>query len=84
MPAWTTAILPSSRQLLRGGRKNARLDGPHLLGASVQNVYINGKLMNEATINAAYAGIVNHVPVGLVIGDSGLEKQLKGDGARSP
>ena len=49
-------------------------------GASVQNVYINGKLMNEATINAAYAGIVNHVPVGLVIGDSGLEKQLKGDG----
>lgn len=34
-------------------------------GASVQNVYINGKLMNEATINAAYAGIVNHVPVGL-------------------
>ena len=49
-------------------------------GASVQNVFINGKLMNESTINAAYAGIVNKTPVGLVIGDSGLEKQLKGDG----
>lgn len=49
-------------------------------GASVQNVYINDILCNESTINAAYAGIVNKAPVGLVIGDSGLEKQLKGDG----
>ena len=49
-------------------------------GASVQNVFINGKLMNETTVNAAYAGIVNKTPVGLVIGDSGLEKQLKEDG----
>lgn len=49
-------------------------------GAAVQNIFINGKLMNEATINAAYAGIVNKAPVGLVIGDSSLEKQLKEDG----
>ena len=49
-------------------------------GASVQNVFINGKLMNEATINAAYAGMVNKAPVGLVIGDSALERQLKTDG----
>ena len=49
-------------------------------GASVQNIYINGQLMNEGTINSAYAGIVHKVPVGLIIGDSGLERQMKGDG----
>ena len=45
-------------------------------GASVQNIYINGQLMNEGTINSAYAGIVHKVPVGLIIGDSGLERQM--------
>ena len=49
-------------------------------GASVQNIYINGQLMNEGTINSAYAGIVYKVPVGLIIGDSGLERQMKGEG----
>ena len=49
-------------------------------GASVQNIYINGQLMNEGTINSAYAGIVHKVPVGLIIGDSGLERQMKGGG----
>ena len=49
-------------------------------GASVQNIYINGQLMNEGTINSAYAGIVHQVPVGLIIGDSGLERQMKGEG----
>lgn len=49
-------------------------------GASVQNVYINGQLMNEGTINSAYAGIVHKVPIGLIIGDSGLERQMKGEG----
>lgn len=49
-------------------------------GASVQNIYINGQLMNEGTINSAYAGIVHKVPVGLIIGDSGLERQMKGEG----
>ncbi len=49
-------------------------------GASVQNIYINGQLMNEGTINSAYASIVHKVPVGLIIGDSGLERQMKGEG----
>ena len=49
-------------------------------GASVQNIYINGQLMNEGTINSAYAGIVHKVPVGLIIGDSGLERQMKCEG----
>ena len=49
-------------------------------GASVQTIYINGQLMNEGTINSAYAGIVHKVPVGLIIGDSGLERQMKGEG----
>lgn len=49
-------------------------------GASVQNIYINGQLMNEGTINSAYAGIVHKVPIGLIIGDSGLERQMKGEG----
>ena len=49
-------------------------------GTSVQNIYINGQLMNEGTINSAYAGIVHKVPVGLIIGDSGLERQMKGEG----
>ena len=49
-------------------------------GASVQNIYINGQLMNEGTINSAYAGIVHKVPVGLIIGDFGLERQMKGEG----
>ena len=49
-------------------------------GASVQNIYINGQLMNEGTINSAYAGIAHKVPVGLIIGDSGLERQMKGEG----
>lgn len=36
---------------------------------------INGKYMNETTINAAYASELG-VPVGLVIGESGLKEQL--------
>ena len=47
-------------------------------GRTFHDFRINGKYMNEATINAAYAGYHN-VPVGLVIGDSGLEKQLIDD-----
>lgn len=47
-------------------------------GRTFHDFQINGKYMNEATINGAYAGSLN-VPVGLVIGDSGLEKQLIDD-----
>ena len=61
------------------GEAASSMDHPYS-GASVQNVYINGQLMNEGTINSAYAGIVHKVPVGLIIGDSGLERQMKGEG----
>lgn len=40
------------------------------------NLWINDRYMNETTINAAYASSLG-VPVGLIIGESGLEKQLK-------
>lgn len=45
-------------------------------GRTVQNITINGIVMNESTVNAAYAGELG-VPVALIIGDSGLKKQLK-------
>lgn len=48
-------------------------------GYTYYNVMINGKYMNESTLSAAYAGYYE-VPVGLVIGDSGLKKQLLSDG----
>ena len=47
-------------------------------GYTYYNVTINDVYMNESTLSAAYAGYY-HVPVGLVIGDTGLKKQLHGD-----
>lgn len=47
-------------------------------GRAVHSLKINGKLMNESTINAGFAGSL-HVPVGLVIGDSALSRQLLGE-----
>ncbi|ABR31761.1 peptidase M55 [Thermosipho melanesiensis] len=44
--------------------------------SSIFNVWINGKLMNEALINAAYAGIFN-VPVAMIVGDDKLKGQVK-------
>lgn len=44
-------------------------------GKVVHNLYINGEYQNETTANAALAGEYG-VPVGLVIGDSGLYHQL--------
>ncbi len=44
-------------------------------GKVVSKLKINGIYMNESTTNAALAASY-HVPVGLVIGDSGLRKQL--------
>ncbi|MBO0476455.1 M55 family metallopeptidase [Vagococcus sp. DIV0080] len=40
---------------------------------------INGEYVNETTINASYASEVG-VPVGLIIGDEALKKQLHEDG----
>lgn len=47
-------------------------------GYAYYNVMINDQYMNESTISAAYAGYYG-VPVGLVIGDTGLKKQLHED-----
>lgn len=47
-------------------------------GYCYYNVTINDVYMNESTLSAAYAGYYN-VPVGLVIGDTGLKKQLHDD-----
>lgn len=44
-------------------------------GKVVSKLKINGTYMNESTTNAALAASY-HVPVGLVIGDSGLYRQL--------
>ena len=44
-------------------------------GRVVSCLKINGKYMNESTTNAALAGEYG-VPVGLVVGDSGLKTQL--------
>lgn len=41
----------------------------------VHDLRINGRYMNESTTNAAYAGELG-IPVGLVVGDSGLYSQL--------
>nr|MDK2850548.1 D-amino peptidase [Candidatus Cloacimonadota bacterium] len=43
----------------------------------IQKIHINDMPMNEALINAAYAGYHN-VPVALVSGDLALEKELSG------
>lgn len=47
-------------------------------GKTVASLKINGVYMNESTANAALAGEYG-VPVGLVVGDSGLKKQLIDD-----
>lgn len=44
-------------------------------GRVVSSLKVNGTYMNESTANAALAASF-HVPVGLVIGDSGLHRQL--------
>lgn len=56
----------------------------HGYSASVAyDLKINDLAMNETTINAAYASELG-VPVGLIIGESGLEEQLfKKNDARS-
>ena len=60
------------------GEASANMDHSYG-GRTFHDVRINGKYMNESTINSAYAGY-HGVPVGLVIGDSALQKQLITDG----
>ncbi|WP_055666234.1 M55 family metallopeptidase [Desnuesiella massiliensis] len=46
----------------------------------VHKLWINDMAMNESLINAAYAGYYN-IPVGLVVGDAALQKELYSEGA---
>jgi D-amino peptidase len=43
--------------------------------SKIQKIWINGKAMSEATINAAYAGY-HGIPVALVTGDEALKQDL--------
>jgi D-amino peptidase len=47
----------------------------HSYSPRFHRIWLNDKPMNESLINAAYAGVYN-VPVGLIIGDDALLKQL--------
>lgn len=58
-----------------GGIGTLHSNMDHTYSPRFHKIWINGKIMNESTINAAYAGYYN-VPVGLVIGDDALQKQL--------
>lgn len=60
------------------GEQNGCIDHGYSARAAY-NLYINGEYMNETTVNAAYAAELG-VPVGLIIGDSGLETQLSEKG----
>ncbi|HCF37760.1 MAG TPA: peptidase M55 [Thermosipho africanus] len=46
--------------------------------SSIYNIWINGQKMNEALINAAYAGLYN-VPVAMIVGDDKLKGQVFDD-----
>jgi len=46
--------------------------------SSIYNIWINGQKMNEALINAAYAGMHN-VPVAMIVGDDKLKGQVFDD-----
>ncbi|GAB4308779.1 M55 family metallopeptidase [Pseudothermotoga elfii] len=57
------------------GCQNGIMD--HTYSSSlVHNIWINGKRMNEAVINAAFAGY-HGVPVALIVGDEMLKRELK-------
>lgn len=55
------------------GTINSNMD--HSYSPRFHRIWLNDKPMNESLINAAYAGVFN-VPVGLIVGDDALEKQI--------
>jgi D-amino peptidase len=55
------------------GTKYSVMD--HSYSPRFHRIWMNNKQMNESLMNAGYAGLFN-VPVGLVIGDDALHKQL--------
>ncbi len=61
------------------GSLNGNMDHSYS-NSKIQKISINGKPMNEALINAAYAGCLG-VPVALVTGDLALKKELMIEGA---
>jgi D-amino peptidase len=63
-----------------GGIGTIHSNMDHSYSPRFHRIWINDKPMSESLINAAYAGLYN-VPVGLVIGDDALLKQLKADDA---
>ncbi|MGQ9855796.1 MAG: M55 family metallopeptidase [Fervidobacterium sp.] len=57
------------------GTLNANMDHTYS-SSSIHNIWINGIEMNEALINAAYAGLYG-VPVGCIVGDDKVVEQTK-------
>ena len=57
------------------GELNANMDHTYALSL-IHRFKINGKPMSETQINAAYASEFN-IPVGFIVGDSGLEKEVQ-------
>ncbi|GAB6189826.1 M55 family metallopeptidase [Marinitoga arctica] len=58
------------------GEKYSTMDHTYS-SSSIHNIWINGILMNETLINAAFGGLYN-VPLAMVVGDDKLENQLNG------
>ncbi|MDN5325074.1 MAG: D-amino peptidase [Thermosipho sp. (in: thermotogales)] len=56
------------------GTKYSTMDHTYS-ASSIHNIWINGQLVNEAIINAAFAGMFN-VPLSMVIGDDKLKNEL--------
>ncbi|SHH38173.1 M55 family metallopeptidase [Thermosipho atlanticus] len=56
------------------GSKYSTMDHTYS-SSSIHNIWINGQLVNEAIINAAFAGLYN-VPISMVIGDDKLKDEL--------
>ncbi len=57
------------------GSMNALMDHTYS-NTTFHNVWINGIRMNEALINAAYAGYLG-VPVAMIVGDTALKEEMK-------
>ena len=57
------------------GSVNALMDHTYS-NTTFHNVWINGIRMNEALINAAYAGYLG-VPVAMIVGDAALRDEMK-------
>jgi len=57
------------------GTKYSTMDHTYS-SSSIYNIWINGTIVNEALINAAFAGLFN-VPISMVIGDDKLKNELK-------